>query len=189
MNPDVAANPTAIASGGSAMRGSDGWEDWWEWTRASGLVVLLALLLMFGVGFAHAGGPRWVSGSSYFNSSEEGQPVVWSGGQVSYFTDLGDLSAEVSQAQANAMVAAAAGVWNGVNTAALSIEWGGSLAEDVNGSNVIAGTNGVTMPADIEPTAANRRWRWFTTKTARRSTRWMVPAPARRWLVRITASW
>jgi hypothetical protein len=51
------------------------------------------------------------------------------------------------------MVATAAGVWSGVNTAAVSIEWGGSLAEDVNGSNMIAGASGVTMPADIQSTA------------------------------------
>jgi hypothetical protein len=110
-------------------------------------------MLMFGVEAAHAGGPRWVAGSSYFNASVEGQAVVWNGGQVTYYTDLGDLSAEVSQAQANAMVATAAAAWSGVSAAAVSITWGGSLAEDVNGTNVIAGANGVTEPADIEPAA------------------------------------
>ena len=124
--------------------------------RISNLLVLLALILIFSVEIAHAGGPRWVAGSSYFNSSVKGQPIAWSNGQVSYYTDLGNLSPEVSQAQANAMVATAAAVWSNVNTAAVSIQLGGSLAEDVNGSNVTAGTNGVTLPADIQSTATNK---------------------------------
>ncbi|MGB7136152.1 MAG: IPT/TIG domain-containing protein [Acidobacteriaceae bacterium] len=100
-----------------------------------------------------AGGPRWVAGPGYFDPAAKGLPVVWAGGQVAYFTDQGDLSAAVNQAQANAMVAEAAAVWSSVPTAAVSITSGGSLAEDVSGSNVVAGTSGVTMPADIQPTA------------------------------------
>ena len=57
---------------------------------------------------AHAGGPRWVAGVGYFNPSVLGQPLVWRNGVVNYYTDLGDLSPTVTQAQANAMVAAAA---------------------------------------------------------------------------------
>jgi len=121
----------------------------------SELLVLVAMILIFAVEVAHAGGPRWVAGSSYFNSSVKGQPIVWSGGQVTYYTDLGDLSVPVTQDQANTMVATAAAVWSNVNTAAVSIQWGGSLAEDVNGSSVISGANGVTLPADIQPTATN----------------------------------
>ena len=75
--------------------------------RTSNLVVLLALAFVFAVQIACAGGPRWVAGSSYFNSSVKGQPIVWANGQVSYYTDLGALSAKVSQTQANAMVATA----------------------------------------------------------------------------------
>lgn len=117
--------------------------------RAAFLLALLATA----VRIAFAGGPRWVAGPAYFDSAEKGQPVVWARGQVVYFTDQGDLSGAVSQAQANALVAQAAAVWNGVPTAAVSITWGGSLAEDVNGTNVVAGANGTTMPADIQPTA------------------------------------
>ncbi len=124
--------------------------------RTSNLLVLLALAFVFAVQIAFAGGPRWVAGSSYFNSSVKGQPIVWANGQVSYYTDLGALSAKVSQTQANAMLATAASVWNNVNTAAVSIQLGGSLAEDVNGSNVTAGPNGVTEPADIQPTATSK---------------------------------
>jgi len=150
MESEVAAGLVAGASGGPAMRGMGGSESAGKVLK---MLAFQALTVMSGVEAAHAGGPRWVAGSSYFNPSVEGQAVVWSGGQVSYYTDLGDLSAEVSQAQANAMVATAAAVWSGVNTAAVSITWGGSLAEDVNGANVTARINGVTMPADIQWTA------------------------------------
>lgn len=68
----------------------------------------LPLILIFAIHIAHAGGPRWVAGSSYFNSSVKGQPIVWANGQVTYYTDLGNLSAQVNQAQANTMVATAA---------------------------------------------------------------------------------
>lgn len=120
------------------------------------LIALLGWLFLCAAQSACGGGPRWVAGSSYFNASTKGQPIVWSNGQVSYYTDLGALSTQVNQEQANAMVATAAAVWSNVNTAAVSIQWGGSLAEDVNGSNVIAGANGVTLPADIQSTATNR---------------------------------
>jgi hypothetical protein len=124
--------------------------------RLSDLFVLAVLVLVFAVPLARAGGPRWVAGSSYFNVSAIGQPIVWANGQVTYYTDLGNLSAQVNQSQANAMVATAAAVWSNVGTAAVSIQPGGSLAEDVNGSNVIAGTVATTMPADIQPTATSK---------------------------------
>jgi hypothetical protein len=115
-----------------------------------------ALLLILTAPAAYAGGPRWVAGSSYFNSPLDGQPIVWNNGQVTYYTDQGSLSPQVNQQQANAMVAAASAVWSSVNTAAVSIQWGGSLAEDVNGTNVVAGPSGVTLPADIQPTATSK---------------------------------
>ncbi len=123
--------------------------------RNSGRLVLLALLVLFALQVAYAGGPRWVAGSSYFDSSVKGQPIVWANGQVTYFTDLGNLSTKVNQAHANAMVATAAAVWSSVSTAAVSIQSGGSLGEDVNGTNVSAGASGVTLPADIQPTATS----------------------------------
>lgn len=119
-------------------------------------LVLLVLVLIFAAQIAHAGGPRWVAGSSYFNPSVKGQPIVWANGEVTYYTDLGNLSAQVTQAQANAMVATAAAVWSNVKTAAVTIQHGGSLAEDVNGSNVTVGANGVTLPADIQPTTTSK---------------------------------
>lgn len=109
-----------------------------------------ALACIFSAVFAYAGGPRYVAGTAYFAPSAVGKPVVWANGQVSYYTDLGDLSASVNQAQANAMVATAAVVWNTVPTAAVNISAGGSLSEDVNGSNVSSSGRSLTIPADIQ---------------------------------------
>jgi hypothetical protein len=72
-----------------------------------------------------------------------------------YFTDPGDLSSTVSHAQADAMVAAAAAVWN-VPTANVTLAKGGELAEHVigDGSGANASFNGseVVWPADVEAT-------------------------------------
>ena len=102
---------------------------------------------------AHAGGPGYVAGTTYFDPSVRGQPVLWRAGTVSYFTDLGDLSPSVTNAVANDTVAAAAAAWNLVPTAAVSITRAGSLAEDVSGSNVLVSSSGLTMPADTQRTA------------------------------------
>lgn len=113
----------------------------------------LPLFLAFAVLFcssAHAGGPRYVAGTAYFSASVTGQPVVWANGQLTYYTDLGDLSPEVMHTQANAMVASAAAVWNTVPTAAVNIVSGGSLNEDVNGANVSRSGNTLNLPADIQ---------------------------------------
>ncbi len=118
--------------------------------------LFVSVLVMLGIGGSvpvFAGGPRWVAGSGYFAPSVLGQPIVWRNGVVTYYTDLGDLSPTVTQAQANAMVAAAAELWSGIPTAALQINAAGSLAEDVNGSNFYAGPNGVTMPLDVQSIA------------------------------------
>lgn len=109
-----------------------------------------AFWAVFSAAAAHAGGPRYVAGTAYFDPASTGKPIVWAEGQVNYFTDLGDLSASVNQAQANAMVASAAAVWNGVTTAAVRIAAAGSLSEDVNGSNVSSAGGTLTIPADIQ---------------------------------------
>jgi hypothetical protein len=118
--------------------------------------VLLLLVLALSAPVAWAGGPRWAAGSGYFDPAAKGKPILWANGQVTYFTDLGALSTQVSQAQANTMVAKAASVWSAVPTAAVLIHSGGSLAEDVNGSNVIASSGGVTLPVDIQSSAINK---------------------------------
>ncbi len=122
--------------------------------RQTGRGLLTALLLLAQTMLAS--GPKYVAGPVYFEPAAKGLPITWSGGQVSYYTDLGELSSTVSQTQANALVASAASVWNGVATAAINIAQGGSLAEDVSGSNVTANQpvgTGATFPADVQPTS------------------------------------
>ena len=76
------------------------------------LALYLALASVFSCAPAYAGGPRYVAGTSYFNAAMTGKPIIWANGNAAYYTDLGSLSASVNQSQANAMVAAAAAVWN-----------------------------------------------------------------------------
>jgi hypothetical protein len=125
---------------------------WWL-GRALYLLGIPAFLLIGRE--AQASGPRWVAGSSYFSASAEGHPVVWSGGQVTYYTDLSALSGKVTQAQANTMVATAAAEWSSVSTAAVSIERGGNLAENVDAS-VTTGANGIVLPVDVQSSAIDR---------------------------------
>lgn len=108
-----------------------------------------AIALLVGA-VAHAGGPRYVAGNSYFDPAMKGKPIVWANGTLRYYTDLGDLSPTVPGAQANTMIAAAAAVWNAVPTAAVNISSGGSLSEDVSGANVSSSGNTLTLPADIQ---------------------------------------
>jgi hypothetical protein len=109
---------------------------------------LAAMALLAGSqGVASASGPRWVTGPPYF-TGQPGIPVVWYTGQPLYFTDPGDLSASVNHAAADALVAAAAGVWN-VPTANLTLAYGGALSEHVSGANAYLSVNGPVFPADV----------------------------------------
>lgn len=113
----------------------------------------------------YAGGPKYVAGSTYFSASAMGEPLHWAGGQVTYFVDQGDLSATVTNQQAVAMVDAAAALWSAVPTAGVTLTDAGTLAEDVDGSNVsVVAASGVTAgtgsgnpvfaaPADVTPSA------------------------------------
>jgi hypothetical protein len=96
-----------------------------------------------------AGGPRWVTGAPYFTTA--GVPVVWYTNQPLYFTDPGDLSSSVNHAAADALVAAAASVWN-VPTANLVLSRGGALDEHVSGANTFLGPSGLIFPADVQST-------------------------------------
>ena len=124
----------------SARRGC-----WGSATVAAGLLLATAT--------AWAGGPRFVTGTSGY--AVAGVPMAWYTSQPLYFTDPGNLSSTVTHAQADAMVAAAAAVWN-VPTANLVLAKGGVLAEHVvaDGSNENAYFNGagVIFPADVEAT-------------------------------------
>jgi hypothetical protein len=102
---------------------------------------------------AWAGGPRFITGTSGYTTA--GVPMAWYTGQPMYFTDPGELSSTVSHAQADAMVAAAAAVWN-IPAANVTLAQGGVLAEHVvaDGSDPNASFNGtdVVWPADVMAT-------------------------------------
>ncbi|MGA8215315.1 MAG: Ig-like domain-containing protein, partial [Candidatus Sulfotelmatobacter sp.] len=117
------------------------------------LATALAIVLFFAV-LARAGGPKYVAGSSYFNPSTMGQPIIWSLGQVNFYTDQGNLSPILPNASANGLVADAFSQWTSVSGAAVTLTYAGQLAEDVNGTNIAVDSSGtVTAPADIAPSA------------------------------------
>ena len=121
--------------------------------RLSGLgfARFASLLMLVCAQAAMAGGPKFVAGVSYFNPAAVGQPVVWAGGQLNYSVDQGPLSSAVGNRQGRAMVDTAAAVWSAVPTAAVALTDMGNLAEDVNGSNVVAALGQFTQPADVSP--------------------------------------
>jgi hypothetical protein len=105
---------------------------------------------------AVAGGPRYVAGASYFDSSVVGQPLRWANGQVNYYVDQGPLNASVSNQQATEMIDVAAGLWSAVPTAGVTLVDQGQLGEDVSGSNVVADSSShMAQPADVAPSATN----------------------------------
>src|SRR5258708_31798205 len=110
-------------------------------------IVLTAVLCWFAAAPSWAGGPRWVTGQPFFTTA--GATVVWYTSQPLYFTDSGDLSSSVNHAAADALVAAAANVWN-VPTASLVLSQGGALDEHVSGANTFLGPTGLIFPADVQ---------------------------------------
>ena len=127
--------------------------------RMHPLVKLLAVSLLAAawililVHTAHAGGPLYVAGVSYFDPAVKGVPLTWAQGTVAYYTDQGDLSPLLPQASANALVADAFSRWANVQTVALAATQAGSLAEDVNGTNVTITGGALNLPTDIQPSA------------------------------------
>jgi hypothetical protein len=126
---------------------------------------LVGLLYALTLGFvlmvmplvAHAGGPRYVAGVSYFDPGTKGVPLTWAEGVVNYYTDQGDLSSLLPEAGADAFVADAFSRWTSITTAAISATRVGQLAENVSGQNVIANGDGtIIMPADILPNAVEK---------------------------------
>lgn len=122
--------------------------------RLQRLCVMAELLLFFAPELL-AGGPKYIAGVSYFDAGVRGNPVVWAGGRVTYFVDQGELNSSIRHDEAVAMVDAAAALWNGVSTAAVQLTDGGSLAEDVSGSNAAATGGVLTAPADVLSTATS----------------------------------
>src|SRR5260221_6796688 len=118
----------------------------------SRILAVAALLVCTAVG-SRAGGPAFVAASSY-DPGVEGHTLCWSNGSVQYFTDQGDLSRILPNAQADSFVAAAFIRWTSISSVALTASQGGHLAEDVNGGNLVAAANGtIAAPADITSAA------------------------------------
>jgi IPT/TIG domain len=120
------------------------------WLRFSGRLrtfVTFTFCWLAGSGVSLAGGPRWVTGPPFFTTA--GVPVVWYTNQPLYFTDPGNLSSSVNHAAADAMVAAAANVWN-TPTSSLVLAQGGSLDEHVSGANTFLSLNGLIFPGDVQ---------------------------------------
>lgn len=113
--------------------------------------LLVAVSLFPAAGFG--GGPRLVAGSTYFQPGVMGRPLHWANGQITYYVDQGPMSATVNNQQAVAMVDAAAALWSAVPTAGVTLKNGGSLSEDVNGTNVVAQNQLFAQPSDVAPTA------------------------------------
>jgi hypothetical protein len=109
--------------------------------------IAVAVCWFGGAATLWAGNPRWVTGLPYFTT--QGVPVIWYTSQPLYFTDPGDLSTSVNHAAADALVAAAAGVWN-VPTASLVLSKGGALDEHVSEANAFASEDGVIFPTDVQ---------------------------------------
>jgi hypothetical protein len=103
---------------------------------------------------AFAGGPKYVAGTTYFNSGTAATPLTWSEGLINYYTDRGNLSPILPDASADALVADAWNQWTTIPTAAVSAIRGGQLAEDVSGANVSVNPDrSINIPADIQPGA------------------------------------
>jgi hypothetical protein len=119
------------------------------------LALIFALVSYFAL-LTHAGGPKLIAGTTYFDPSVVGEPLSWPQGQITYYTDQGDLSPILPNAAANSFVASAFGVWTSVPTAALTASSGGQLAEDVGSANVIPNADGsISLPSDIQPSAVS----------------------------------
>jgi hypothetical protein len=116
-------------------------------------ILVVAAFLICSAVASRAGGPAFVAGSGY-DPGVEGHPLIWANGSVQYFTDQGDLSPILLNAQADVFVAAAFSPWTSISSVALTASQGGHLAEDVNGGNIVAAANGtITAPADITSSA------------------------------------
>lgn len=96
---------------------------------------------------AHAGGPRFITGTNYV-SIGPGNVMAFYTPQLSYFTDPGDLASNVPHAQADALVASAAAVWN-VPYTSLVLSQGGTLAEHVSSGNAYFNGTQMVFPADV----------------------------------------
>lgn len=119
------------------------------------LALAIVIVLTFVV-LSRAGGPNLIAGTTYFDPAVTGQPLTWPSGEITYYTDQGDLSPVLPNSSANTFVASAFSVWTSVPTAALNATSGGQLAEDVTGSNIEISNGVITAPADITSSATDK---------------------------------
>src|SRR5260370_42186773 len=115
-------------------------------STARALLGILLYLLIAGPN-AIASGPRWVTGQPYFYPP--GVAIVWYTDHPVYFTDPGDLSPSVNHAAADAIVAAAAGVWT-VPTSRLTLSYGGALDQHPSSSNLYPSPPAPVFPSDVQ---------------------------------------
>lgn len=116
-------------------------------------LVLFAVVSLQLSALAHAGGPAYVAGANYFDSSTMGSPLTWAQGSLNYYTDQGDLSTILPGSSADRFVANAFAMWTTIPTTAVSAVRAGQLAENVSGSNLAVVNGVITTPADITPGA------------------------------------
>ena len=96
---------------------------------------------------ALAGGPRFITGTSGY--AQAGVPMAWYTNQPMYYTDPGQLSSNISHAQSDAMVAAAAAVWN-LPTANVTLAQGGELVFQWDGCCVSKRCGGGELSGDTD---------------------------------------
>jgi hypothetical protein len=123
--------------------------------RTNTLPLIIAPLMLLSA-IAHAGGPEYVAGASYFDPIVKGLPLTWAHGTITYYTDQGDLSPILLGPAADSSVANAFGSWTTIPTAAVSAIQAGHLAEDVSSANVVSTNGTLSMPVDILPDASSR---------------------------------
>jgi hypothetical protein len=116
-------------------------------------LAIVALVLLF-PSILRAGGPAWVAGAGY-DPGVEGQPILWANATVQYFTDQGDLSPILTNAQADAFVLTAISPWTTAAGVGLTVTQAGHLAEDVNGGNIQGEFGVITAPPDITSQATS----------------------------------
>ena len=125
----------------------------------------VALLVILAPVALRAGGPAFIAGSG-FDPGIAGQPIVWANASVQYYTDQGDLSPILTNAQADALVATAIASWTSAPGVGLTVTQAGHLAEDVTGSNIQVTDSVIAAPPISRRPQQLRRSESFMTTTA-----------------------
>src|SRR6267378_5278293 len=99
-------------------------------------ILAVAVFLICSAVASRAGGTAFIAGSGY-DPGVEGHSLIWANGSVHYFTDQGDLSPILPNAQADVFVAAAFSSWTSISSVALNAAQSGHRVEDVNGGNIV----------------------------------------------------